>query len=166
MGQGQVAGYFTDIKGISGSLFNGSPSEATAFFTFRSDVFSVMPLPANGDVGLLLVSGGSFSIYYNPNPRGDWSSPDTFSNGQLIAKFTRNETLVVKIGPASQHVLTETLASSQDFTFNNRMYNFSNFLPSGVTLTEYISNTPLPGVAGFPLSEAFAGDGIAIGLKD
>jgi hypothetical protein len=42
-------------------LFNGTPGspgfnpEQTAFFTFRSDVFSQTSLPANGDVGLDLV---------------------------------------------------------------------------------------------------------------
>jgi len=45
---GQVVGYFTDINGIgaSDSLFKPSstgPSEQTAFFTFRSDVFSLPP---------------------------------------------------------------------------------------------------------------------------
>ena len=165
-GQGQVVGYFTNIKGISRSLFNGSPSEASAFFTFRSDVFSVTPLPANGDVGLVLVSAGSFSIYYNPNPNGNWSSPDTFSSGQLVAKFTRDETLLAQIGSTSQHVLTETLVSSQNFTFGNRTLNFSNITPGGVTLTEFISNTPLPGVSGFPLGEAFAGNGVAVERTD
>jgi hypothetical protein len=79
-GQGQVVGYFTDINGIgaSDSLFNGTPSEQTAFFTFRSNVFSLTPL-LNGDIGLDLTSAGTFNIYHNPNPNGDWSKPDTFS---------------------------------------------------------------------------------------
>ena len=81
--QGEVVGYFTDINGIGASdtLFNGSPSEQTAFFTFRSNGFSLTPL-LNGDIGLDLVSAGTFNIYHNPNPNGDWSKPDTFSGGQ------------------------------------------------------------------------------------
>jgi hypothetical protein len=48
--QGTAVGYFTGITGISGSLFNGSPSEKTAFFTFRHDVGSLKsPPPTNGD---------------------------------------------------------------------------------------------------------------------
>src|ERR1700730_2463982 len=73
-GQGEVVGYFTNITGISGLLFNGSPSEQTAFFTFRSNVFSLTPLPANGGFGLDLVSAGTFNIYFNQKPNGDWSN--------------------------------------------------------------------------------------------
>ena len=58
--QGEVVGYFTNIHGIfngmSAPLFNGPPSERTAFFTFRSDVFALNALPANGDLMLFLVS--------------------------------------------------------------------------------------------------------------
>src|SRR3984893_18300103 len=71
-GQGEVVGYFTNINGVPDPLFDGDPSEKTAFFTFRSDVFSLTPLPSNGDVALDLVSAGTFDIYYNPTPNGDW----------------------------------------------------------------------------------------------
>jgi hypothetical protein len=81
-GQGEVVGYFTNINGIPGPLFNGTPIEKTAFFTFRSDVLSTTSLPSNGDIGLSLVSAGAFNIYYNPTPNGDWSNPDSFSGGQ------------------------------------------------------------------------------------
>ena len=51
-GQGvaEVAGYITDIPGISDSLFNGSPSEKTAFLTFRS--FTKASEFVNEDVSL------------------------------------------------------------------------------------------------------------------
>jgi hypothetical protein len=132
-GQGEVVGYFTDITGIGASdtLFSkkGPPSEVTAFFTFRSDVFSLKPLPTNGDIGLDLVSAGTFDIYHNSNPQGDWSNPDTYSSGQLVAHFMRPESLFLQIlqtdspnpppfESISQHALTETPVSSQSFTFN------------------------------------------------
>ena len=165
-GQGQVVGYFTNIKGISGSLFNGSPSEATAFFTFRSDVFSLTPLPPNGDVGLDLVSAGTFNIYYNANPNGDWSDPNTFSDGQLVARFSRNETLFLQMGPVSHHVLTETLLYSQNFRFNNQTYSFSRLTPDGITLNQFVSNTFLQGTTDFPFGLAFAGNGVGILRKE
>jgi hypothetical protein len=179
---GQVVGYFTDINGIgaSNSLFKPSsrgPSEQTAFFTFRSDVFSLTPLQ-NGDIGLDLTSAGTFNIYYNPKPDGDWSSPDTFSAdqpfpGQPIAQFTRPESLHLAILQSdganpppfesiSQHTLTETLVSSQSFTFNGHRYDFSTLVPGGVTLNELASNTGVPGVTNFPVGFAYAGDCLAV----
>ena len=75
-GSAEVAGYFTDINGIgaSDSLFNGTPSESTAFFTFHTMV-SINSLPSNGDVTPLLGSAGLYDIYYNPRPKGDWTIP-------------------------------------------------------------------------------------------
>jgi len=99
-GTGQVAGYFSDINGIgaSDSLFIGSPGESTAYFTFRSDTLRLTPLPSNGDITLLLGSAGSYNLYYNSHPKGDWSNPDSFSGGKKfpghpIAQFTRPEFL-------------------------------------------------------------------------
>src|SRR5215831_4876281 len=83
-GNVQVAGYFSDINGIgaSNSLFNGTPSESTAFFTFRSDSFTNTSLPSNGDITLILGRAGSYNIYYDPSPQGNWNNPDSFSAGQ------------------------------------------------------------------------------------
>jgi len=183
---GQVVGYFTDINGIGASdvLFNGTPDspgfnpEQTAFFTFRSNVFSLIPLQ-NGDIGLDLTFAGTFNIYYNPKPDGDWSKPDTFSGdqsfpGQPIAQFTRPESLFMAILQSdvanpppfesiAQHVLTETLVSSQSFTFNGHRYDFSTIVPGGVTLNELFSNTGVSGVTNFPVGFAFAGNCLAVG---
>ena len=136
------------------------------------------PLPLNGDIGLDLVSAGTFNIYYNPKPDGDWSNPDTFSGdqkfpGQPIAQFTRPESLFVQIAQSdvanpplfesiSQHTLTETLVSSQSFTFNGHRYDFSTLVPGGVTLNELVSNSGAPGVTNFPVGFAYAGNCLAV----
>jgi hypothetical protein len=83
--QGCVRRYVVHLNGITSSLFNGSPSESTTFFTFSTDVLQLTPMPNNGDVALDLVSAGTFSVYYNASPNGDWSNPATFSSGKLIA---------------------------------------------------------------------------------
>jgi len=178
--QGEVVGYFTDINGIGAadSLFNGNPGEQSAYFTFRSNVFSLKSLPPNGDVGLDLVSAGTFNIYYNPAPNGNWSDPDTFSGdqpfpGHPIAHFMRPEVLFVQILQSdvaspppfesiSEHAITETLASSQSFTFKGQQYDFSTLVPSGVTLHELFSNTGVSGVADLPVGLAFAGNCLAV----
>ena len=140
------------------------------------------PLPLNGDIGLDLVSAGTFNIYYNPKPDGDWSSPNTFSGdqpfpGHPIAQFTRPESLVVQVLQSdvanpppfesiAQHVLTETLVSSQSFTFNGHRYDFRILLPSGVTLNQPASNTGVPGVTNFPVGFAYAGNCLAVAGTD
>jgi hypothetical protein len=162
-GQGEVVGYFTDIAGIAGPLFIGNtPGEDTAFFTFRSDVFQSTPLPTNGDVGLLLVSAGTFDFYFNAAPIGDWSNPDTFSSGQLIAHFRRPESLHLQIGTYRRSVITGTLVSSRKFSFNGHEYDFRAIAPAGVTFDESISNTSVPGVTNFPAGLPFAGDCLAV----
>ena len=168
-GIAQVAGYFSDINGIgaSNSLFSGTPSESTAFFTFRSDLLKNTSLPSNGDITLILGPPGSFNIYYNPNPQGNWNNPDSVSAGQKfpghpIAQFMRPEFLVLLFQSFSQQAITETLVASKDFIFGGHKYNFDQLTPGGVTLYEYGSNTPLPPVAGFPLVLPFAGNCAAV----
>jgi hypothetical protein len=174
-GTGEVAGYFSGINGIgaSDSLFNGSPGESTAFFTFRSDTFTLTSLPSNGDITLLLGSAGRYNIYYNPHPKGDWTNPDSFSAGQKfpghpIAEFTRPEFLDLQFESFSfsQHAITETLVSSQNFAFNGHRYNFSELTPGGITLYNHVSNTPLPGVAGFTFPLPYAGHCVAVAGGD
>jgi len=76
--QGFVAGYLPDIAGITGPLFDGSPGEGTAYFTFRSNVFQFTQLPTNGDLQLFLLSAGTYAIYFNAQTIGDWSNPIPF----------------------------------------------------------------------------------------
>jgi hypothetical protein len=161
-GQGEVVGYFTDLTGIAGPLFSGAPGEDTAFFTFRSDVVQFTPVATNGDVVLALVSPGTFSIYFNTVPIGNWSNPDTFSTGQLIAHFRRPESLFLRIPKYSRAVLTGTLVSSRRFSFKGHKYDFGTILPGGVTFDESFSNTGVSGVTNFPVGLAFAGDCLAV----
>ena len=156
-GKAVWAGYVVHINGITSSLFSGLPSEATAYFTFSTDVLSLTPMPSNGDMALSLVSAGTFSVYYNPNPNGDWSNPATFSSGQLIATFTRKESLFPEFGPVGFHSLSESLQSSQSFWFDGQIYNLNRMVPHGITFAQFFSTTPLTGITGYPI--AFAGTG-------
>jgi hypothetical protein len=165
--QGTAVAYFTDIPGISGPLFNGSPSEKTAFFTWRHDVLSLTQLPMNGSFGFYLGSAGSFYIYFNPNPNGDWSNLDTFSGGNFpgnpIAQFSHPETLFFTNEFVSKHVHPEILVSSRPFTFDGRTYDFKNIATDGLTFTELINVTPdVPGVVAekrdFPVGLSVAGN--------
>ena len=106
-GTGVVYGYLTHLDGLppTASLFKGAPSEATAFFTFRANI-KFQPLPGNGDLGgglfavnPSMVTPGDFNVYFTADPNHNWSSPDTFSNGRLIAGFARAGELFSILGP-------------------------------------------------------------------
>ncbi|MBV8525238.1 MAG: hypothetical protein JOY71_24470 [Acetobacteraceae bacterium] len=168
-GQGvaEVAGYITDTPGISDSLFNGSPSEQTAFLTFRSDLVTLTPLPPNGVVNLERVSPGTFNIYFNPTPNGDWSDPNTFSNGQMfpgtpIAHFMRRQSLFFQTDTLSRHDVSEILEYSRSFVLNGNTYDLKDSVPGGFTLYETYSNTPVSGIAGFPVVLPGAGNCAAV----
>jgi len=162
-GKAVGAGYLVHINGLPSSLFNGAPSEATAYFTFSTDVLQLTPRPNNGDVALSLVSAGTFNVYYNAVPHGDWNNPSSFSSGQLVATFRREESLFPQMGAFSFHSLSEVLTLSRKFTYNGQTYNFNNIAPNGITFAQFFSNTPLSGVAGYPLAFAGAGTTMAVG---
>jgi hypothetical protein len=172
-GQGvaEVAGYITDVPGISSDLlFNGSPhSESTAFLTFRSDLVTLTPLLPNGVINLEHVSAGTFNIYFNPHPDGNWSNPDTFSGdssfpGNPVAHFMRRESLFYQTDTLARHDVTETLEASRSFVLKGHSYDLVDIVPGGFTLYETYSNTPPSGsgIAGFPVALPGAGNCAAV----
>jgi hypothetical protein len=166
-GKAVYAGYVVHLNGISESLFDGSPSEATAYFTFSTDVIQLTPLPSNGDLTLYLVSAGTFNVYYNSSPSGDWSDPSTFSSGELIATFKRDESLFPFFTTLGVHGLSETLESSQTFTFNGEMTSFKRLVPNGITFASFFSTTPQStGLTDYPVAYTAAGTTIAVGSKE
>ena len=76
------AGYLVHLYGINSSLFDGSPSQSTAYFTFSTDVLQVTPIPNNGNMALSLISAGTFNVYYSTNPNGDCRRPSHFCKRQ------------------------------------------------------------------------------------
>ncbi len=162
-GKAVYAGYLVHINAIDSSLFDGSPSEATAYFTFSTDVLTLTPMPSNGDIALSLVSAGTFNVYYNSSPDGDWSNPATFSSGKLIATFHRKESLFPEIGPIGFHSLSETLLSSHCFSFDGQTFDFNRIAPNGITFAQFFSTTPQTGITDYPLAFAGAGTTMAVG---
>lgn len=165
-GQAVYTGYLVHLNPISNSgvsLFNGSPSESTAYFTFSTDVIQLTPMAANNDLSLYLVSGGTFSVYYNPHPNGDWSNPGSFANGKLIATFTRDESLYTEFTTIGVHSLSETLTSSQDFTFMGQKYNMKSIAPHGITFAQFFSTAATTGTSTYPDAFAAGGSTMAVG---
>lgn len=82
-GTGEGAGYFTFIEGIPGPFFSGAPSEATAYFSFRSEPFTTSVI-SNGNVVALLHPPGQLTACLNKLPSGNWNDFNTFSGGSRL----------------------------------------------------------------------------------
>jgi hypothetical protein len=167
-GKAIYAGYVVRLNGVSESLFNGSPSESSAYFTFSTDVISLTPMAKNADLTPFLVSSGTFNVYYNPHPNGDWGNPATFSSGQLIATFKRNESLFPLFTTFGVHALSETLESSHAFTFNGQTYDMGQMVPNGITFASYFSSVLEYNsmMDDYPNAYAAAGSTIAVGSRE
>jgi hypothetical protein len=162
-GTSQVVGYFTDLDGVSGSLFYGIPSETTAFLTLRTDVFKAQPLPNNGSIALSVPGPVILHLYFNPSPSNNWNDPDTFSSGKEVARFNRGANVSVSDGSISSATFSLDLLFSQDFTINGQEVNFAKIAPHGVTNSNVGSTTPVTGSGNFTLALPFVAAGIAIG---
>ncbi|MBZ4333381.1 hypothetical protein [Corallococcus sp. AS-1-12] len=160
----QDVGYFAHLGGVEGPLFNGPPGEATAFFTFRAEPFTPQHL-TNGDLTVALDPVGRFTLYFNPEPRGDFSAPESFAVGQPIATLQRLSTVVgTAVGPLSSNLFSAVLCSSEDFVFRGRTWNLGRFLPRGITQLGTGSTAALqPTPEGYRSVTAFVGSAMALG---
>ena len=158
------AGYFLHLGGVEGPLFTGMPGEATACFTFRSEPFRLEGSVKNGDLSVSLDATGGFSLYFNAEPCGDWSRPESFSRGKRIATFERLFTAVgTAVGPVGSNLFTAALRTSEDFHFGGRTWNLGRYMPRGITQMGLGSTTPLPGIPGYSKVTAFVGSAMALG---
>jgi len=155
-GEGQVVGYYTYLAGIPGPFFSGEPSEATAYFTFRSTRFRTQVIP-NGNIVHLLsvpvdVAATEVRIYFNGQPNGNFQSPDTFSDGQLIGTLQAQGSLGTAAGSTYTMAGTFDLVSASNFIFQGQRHNFRK-LGDAVTLSQTF---------GPPLSGSFSGGSVVV----
>lgn len=163
-GTGQVAGYFPSIASIGiDKAFQGTPTEATAFFTYRSEPLRFTNLPSDGDTAITLLDAGKWHIYFNPNPASNWNEPSSFSQGQLIADLTHNALAIVSTGQAHQAVFSGELLAGYDFVFNGKNLNLADFFPDGITNFSSATNTVVRGPSDFPVTFPDAGWAVAKG---
>jgi hypothetical protein len=161
-GTAQVAGYFTNFEGL-GSLFAGPPSEATAYFTYRSDLLQLQPLPPQPDFNITLAAAGKWHIYFNPVPAGNWNDLESFSHGQIVATLTHSTKELIAAGPNGTSMFSGDLLSSADFVLNGAKLNLHEIFPNGITNFSTISSTPVSGTSDFPIALPYAGSAIAKG---
>src|SRR5690242_7806286 len=164
-GTAQVAGYFAFLEGVRGLFSSGSPGEATAFLTFRSDTLSLSPPIANGpDVSATMISPGTFTVYFNSTPGGNFASLDSFSSGKPIATFLRSTGMITSVvGSTGTATFSAKLISSQDFVFQGQTLNFGKLVPNGVTIVITTSPNFVAGTAAFPIAQPFTFSAVAMG---
>jgi hypothetical protein len=164
-GTAQVVGYFTFVEGAPSPFFSAIPSEGTAFLTFRSDTLSLAPPIANGpDVSAIMLSPGTFTVYFNASPGGNFANLDSFSSGKPIATFRRSAGMITSVaGSTGSSTFSATLISSEDFVFQGQTLNFARLVPNGVTVLITTTNNFVAGTAAFPVAQPFTFSAIVMG---
>jgi hypothetical protein len=170
-GTGIVYGYLTDLAGVTpaAALFHGTPGETTALLTFRANI-SFQLLPGNGPIGNgqfavtpTLVTPGDFQIYFTPSPVHDWTDPNTFSSGQVIATLARGLEQFSVLATFSSNAGSAALQSSAPFSLNGHNMNLRDIFPNGITDITTGPAIPLPGSTATAPIFAFAGYAVTIG---
>ncbi len=172
---GEFVGYVAFIEGVDSPLFDGVPSEDTAYFTMRltEPAAAQIPLPVP-DAQLatsILAPGAQATFYFNPDPNGrDWSNPDTFSEGVPIAVIDESALLSTRATGAFPghffNTFSGRLIDSTPIDFNGQRIDLRKLVPDGITVTNFGNGLRFlpdgsPGVSG-------GGTAIAIGgnLRD
>jgi len=145
--QGELLGYVTSLDRLGVLPFSGAPSEKTAYLTYRTEPFTLdlwanglmvhaRPVPVRGPQLL-------YKIYYNAVPNGDYSRPDTFSNGLLVATLRARGAQIDAVPLGSAHATaTLEVLSTLPFEFQGRLINLGD-LASNVHI--HLRGGPSPG---------------------
>jgi hypothetical protein len=165
-GSAQLIGYYPFIYGLPSNLFSGAASETTGYFTFRSSVFTINPLQ-NGNILHLLStpSAGTtnvMSVYVNSYPNQNFSLPDTFSAGQMIAQYSTGKFIGTASAFGGVEAGTLVLMSSSNFSFQGQSFNLGA-LGSATTISLTFGQPISGGFSGGPAVVAFGGSAIGVG---
>jgi hypothetical protein len=103
---------------------------------------------------------GRFWLYYDANPHGDFSDPQSFAKGQRIACFRRPFMVVgARLGAVGLTTFTAELVESIPFEHGGRAYDLGRLLPNGVT--QWSVGTESTGET----DATFLGSAVAIGSR-
>ena len=144
-GQAFTEGYYTYIAGIGHSLFSGptTVSAATAYFTFRSGVYSFDTVASDNILVRTVSPGFLIKLYYDYSPDQSFSDPNTFSDGELIATFKVKTSQATRVENEANLQASLTLVSAQPFWFQGGYYTIKNLVDNGVTLMSSGSAVPV-----------------------
>ena len=143
---GEFVGYVAFIEGVDSPLFDGVPSEDTAYFTVRLTKPAAeqitLPVPDTQLATSIFVPGAQATFYFNPDPNGrDWGNPDTFSEGVPIAVIDESALLSTRATAAFPghffNTFSGRLIDSTPIDFNGQRLDFRKLVPDGITVTNF-----------------------------
>jgi hypothetical protein len=158
----QQFGYLSNIRGLGlNQIFTGSTqNETTAMFTFYSEAATVSAI-ANGAVRVVH-RVGTTTIYFNPNPAGDFNNPSSFQQGTPISVSNYSQQVVVDLvsGSFTTAHLNDITATTP-FWLNGVQYQLGQMGRS--FRTHYLGHVNSPGL--LP-SGWFGGYAVGVDKKD
>jgi hypothetical protein len=156
------AGYFVHLEPLTdGEMFVASQpiGPGAAHFTFHAEPFTAQTIQ-DGPISLATDTVGSFSLYYQREPRGDFRDPKSFAHGQRIARFRRPFKVVgAREGELLLNTFTADLVESMPFEHCGRTHDLGKTL---VAVTQW-------GVGTGSTNEqqaTFVGSAIAVGRNE
>lgn len=114
-------GYLSYINGTDSPIFTGTPqNETAALFTFYSDNVTTR-VTNNGPLRIINREEGTFTIYFDGSPNGNFSNPDTFRDGQqVLTAGLRHQVIIDTITGAFTATFVLTVTSNDPFVFSGR----------------------------------------------
>jgi len=156
----QQFGYLSNIRGLN-QIFTGMPqNETTAMFTFYTQATTVSTI-TNGSVRVVH-RVGTTTIYFNPNPAGDFNNPSSFQQGTPISVSNYSQQVVVDLATGSfttAHL--NDITATTPFWLNGAQYQLGQVGRS--FRTHYLGHVNSPGL--LP-SGWFGGYAVGLDKKD
>jgi hypothetical protein len=156
----QQFGYLSNIRGLT-QIFSGTPqNETTAMFTFFTQATTVQVI-TNGSVKIIH-RVGTTTIYFNPNPAGDFNNPSSFQQGTpiLVSNYTQQSVSDLVSGTFTTAHLNDITATTP-FWLNGVQYQLGQVGRS--FRTHYTGHLNTPGL--LP-SGWFGGYAVGVDKKD
>jgi len=156
----QQFGYLSNIRGLNRIFTGTTQNETTAMFTFFTQATTVSTI-TNGSVRVVH-RVGTTTIYFNPNPAGDFNNPSSFQQGTPISVSNYGQQVVVDLvtGSFTTAHLNDITATTP-FWLNRVQYQLGQVGRS--FRTHYLGHANSPGL--LP-SGWFGGYAVGVDKKD
>ncbi|HKA17398.1 MAG TPA: hypothetical protein VKN18_03695 [Blastocatellia bacterium] len=140
-------GYLNYVNGIATPIFSGSPqNETTALLTFYSDTVTTGVI--NNGPMRVIDRTGTFTIYFDSTPEGDFSNPDSFRDGMpVMVASLRHQVILDTVTGSFTTTFSLTLTSVDFFRLGNENIHLATVGDTLVLTVIGHLNTPAPPAA-------------------